>query len=190
MNLCIIIEVNHMKIDISKLKENIGESEYYSIDEFLGDGTEPSGKIKWLKPVTGRLKLTNTGVSLLIEGEIHTAALLQCSRCLKNFTFPVDTTFKEEYFEKQDDESESESVKEQLLSAKDLSTFFYQGDTLDLDDLFKSSIHLELPMKPVCDESCKGICPRCGQDLNEGKCECKIEHIDPRWDKLKGFLKE
>lgn len=188
INLCIIIEVNHMQIDIFKLKENIGESEYYQIDERFEDVTEPSSEIKWLKPVTGQLKLTNTGESILIEGEIYTEALLQCSRCLKKFTFLVDTTFKEKYFEKQDDEEEI--VKEQLLNTKDLSTFFYQGDILDLDDLLKNSIYLELPMKPVCNQACKGICPRCGQDLNEGKCECKIEHVDPRWDKLKGFLKE
>jgi uncharacterized protein len=59
-----------------------------------------------------------------------------------------------------------------------------------LDDLVREAIILSLPLKPLCSEECKGLCPICGTDLNKSHCHCVIEKTDPRWDMLKGLLKK
>ncbi len=59
---------------------------------------------------------------------------------------------------------------------------------LDLDELVTSDILLELPSKHLCKEECKGLCPKCGQNLNKGDCKCDLRQIDPRLEALKNLL--
>ncbi|MBI5187527.1 MAG: DUF177 domain-containing protein, partial [Nitrospirae bacterium] len=70
----------------------------------------------------------------------------------------------------------------------ELDMGFYSGEELELLDLIKEQVMLNLPMKPLCSDSCKGICPQCGTDLNEGNCGCSREDIDPRLEVLKRLL--
>jgi uncharacterized protein len=60
-------------------------------------------------------------------------------------------------------------------------------DELFIDEIIVDNIILSLPIKTLCSETCKGLCPICGQNLNEGDCDCEIENIDPRLQKLKDF---
>jgi uncharacterized protein len=66
---------------------------------------------------------------------------------------------------------------------------FYSGEELNLLDLLTEQIELNLPMKPLCSDLCKGICLRCGADLNAGNCSCTVKDIDPRFEALKKLLK-
>lgn len=61
--------------------------------------------------------------------------------------------------------------------------------TLDVDNCVQTDIILNLPVKFLCKEDCKGICPKCGKDLNDGECGCQTEEIDPRLEVLKELLK-
>jgi uncharacterized protein len=60
----------------------------------------------------------------------------------------------------------------------------------EIDDLVREVIILAVPLKPLCSEDCKGLCPICGTDLNRSQCSCVKKETDPRWDKLKGLLSE
>ena len=60
--------------------------------------------------------------------------------------------------------------------------------TLDLDELVTTDILLELPLKHLCREDCKGLCPKCGKNLNSGSCGCDLKEIDPRFEALKDLL--
>jgi uncharacterized protein len=59
---------------------------------------------------------------------------------------------------------------------------------LQIDNMVRESILLTLPLKPLCREDCKGLCPICGIDLNKSVCSCVKRETDPRWEKLKGLL--
>ena len=71
---------------------------------------------------------------------------------------------------------------------EDDEIIYYKGDKLDLSDNIIDTVILSLPMKPLCNEKCKGLCPKCGVNHNEEECNCAIEDIDPRLEKLKDFF--
>lgn len=126
-------------------------------------------------------KAMKFGERVMIEGRAETTATLGCSRCLNHFSFPVDITFNTEYipFRETGQESEHELTSEEL----DIST--YTNDQIDLTEVVRGHILLFLPMKPLCNAQCKGICSQCGINLNEGSCECRSDNIDPRLEPLK-----
>ncbi|MBI4654106.1 MAG: DUF177 domain-containing protein [Nitrospirae bacterium] len=127
------------------------------------------------------LKISKLGDKVLVTGETKASISLLCSRCLKNFSYPLHIKFDTEYipFKELLQESEYELKREEL----DIS--FYRDDQIDIEQLVKEQLFLAIPMKPLCKSDCQGICPKCGKDLNERACECKIEEIDPRLAILK-----
>jgi uncharacterized protein len=71
-----------------------------------------------------------------------------------------------------------------------LTTAYYVDDQIDLGQLMSEQFHLVLPMKPLCRETCRGLCPQCGTNLNAGSCECRTTWEDPRLAPLKALLKD
>ncbi len=91
---------------------------------------------------------------------------LQCSRCL--------TWFDREYREQESfvfKEGKEKIQKEKSLSDEDIYTYFYMTEEVDLSPLIRDMIVLSVPMKPLCKEDCKGLCPVCGANWNEETCE-------------------
>jgi uncharacterized protein len=125
---------------------------------------------------TGRYRLAGH-----VKGEIE----LTCSRCLEPFTMPVTPDFDLRYVPHIENLGEGEREVEE----DDLTTAFYAEDQIDLGQLVMEQFHLALPMKPLCLESCKGLCPQCGTNLNTGSCECDPKWEDPRLAVLRA-LKE
>src|ERR1044072_582574 len=72
----------------------------------------------------------------------------------------------------------------------DLETSYYRDDQIDLNELLREQFYLELPMKPLCTEDCKGLCPQCGTNLNTGTCDCSAGWNDPRLAPLRQLKKE
>jgi len=77
----------------------------------------------------------------------------------------------------------------QELKSEELDLSFYRNDEIDIGEIVKEQVLLAVPMKPLCDSGCKGICPECGRDLSEGACGCSRKEVDPRLEPL-GRLKE
>lgn len=126
---------------------------------------------------------------VLIEGTANISVALKCGRCLKEALLPLDIVFKEEYIPAEDIRGETE----QELSDRDLDLGFYSNDELDIKEIVKEQVLLSVPIKPLCSEECRGLCPVCGKDLNEGACNCRKEEIDPRLAplaKIKEILKD
>jgi len=120
---------------------------------------------------------------VLVEGTIRTTVSLNCSRCLKPVSYPVETRFREEYNPAEDVDKE----EEQELSERELDLSYYSNDELDISELIREQVLLSVPMKVLCRADCKGICPKCGKDLNEGDCGCKTDEVDPRLAPLGKF---
>lgn len=109
-----------------------------------------------------------------VKGHINGKVILKCSRCLGEFVFEIDTDFQRKYSEIAD--------QEDVLPMK--------GDRIDIAEPVNESILLELPIKGLCREDCRGICPVCGGDRNENQCDCSQDDIDPRMAELRKLLKE
>jgi uncharacterized protein len=116
-----------------------------------------------------------------LVGRVQAALELPCSRCLEPFNLPVDATFDLRYQPRSANAGEGEREIEQ----DDLSTAFYDHDVIDLGQLMREQFYLALPMKPLCGESCLGLCPVCGTNLNRTTCRCRHEWEDPRLAVLK-----
>jgi uncharacterized protein len=135
-------------------------------------------------PVRAKLKIQKVGAEVVVNGNIKADIQMQCSRCLKDFkkdiSFPVEAVFHPV------EQLEGEEHRE--IKAEELNMGFYSKDELDLTDLVKEQIMLNLPMKPLCNDFCKGICLQCGADLNAGACGCTVRDIDSRLVGLKKLL--
>ena len=121
-------------------------------------------------------KALRLGDKVLVNGNAETKASLTCSRCLKEFLYPINVAFEAEYVPLK---SFYKGV-EYELKKEDLDVSFYERDEIDIKDLVREHLLLTLPMKPLCMPECRGFCQRCGKDLNEGFCGCETEEIDPR----------
>ena len=119
-----------------------------------------------------------------VRGRALTRLQLECGRCLDEIEVPVDARFELRYVPQGDGPGESEREIEE----DDLSTSFYQEGTIDVVEMLREQFQLALPMKPLCAESCRGLCPVCGTNLNRTTCECEAKWEDPRLAPLKGLL--
>jgi len=82
---------------------------------------------------------------------------------------------------------DSPLMQEVELNREDLETEFYEGEEVDVAPLVQDQILLTLPAKAICDEECRGLCPKCGHNQNRGTCQCLVEVIDPRFEPLRNF---
>ncbi len=121
-----------------------------------------------------------------LVGQVKTTLELPCGRCLDAYTLPVDQSFDLRY---QPHTQASGDEAERELEEDDLTTAFYEHDEIDLDHLLREQFHLALPMKPLCSDSCHGLCPVCGTNLNRETCACTREWQDPRLDALRALTK-
>lgn len=126
-------------------------------------------------PARVAVTLTRARNGILAEGTVVADVELTCSRCLGTYMEHVEATFSETY-----------ALAGHHLAAEgeEESVVSEEGD-IDVEPLLLESLVLAIPMKPLCSIECKGICPICGADLNEGACGCTTESIDPRLEVLK-----
>jgi uncharacterized protein len=141
--------------------------------------------ISLISPVTAYLELNKTGKEIIVSGEVTTEVELQCSRCLKIFKRDLELPVEVVYHP-----LEEIGVERHELKDDELDMGFYKGEELDLKELLMEQLLLNIQMKPLCSEECEGLCPRCGTDLNMGKCGCEQKEVDPRLEVLRNFLKK
>jgi uncharacterized protein len=122
--------------------------------------------------MTGNFRNTNGVIEL--NGKIHAEYKANCARCLKSIS-----------------ESIILDIKENIISSEDAintDAYCYEGKIFDLEILIRDYIYLNLPEKVLCNENCKGICVKCGIDLNDSLCTCHNKDINPKFDILKDFF--
>ena len=126
-------------------------------------------------------KLSRNAAKTDVSGLINAPLEIGCTRCLTSIKQDLDVAFQVDFIGK-DLFSDS---KEAQLERSDLDTDVIEGNELDLTEVAREQILLNLPETVLCREECRGICPTCGKDLNEGECSCGGDEIDPRWAALK-----
>lgn len=164
-----------MKIDVSDLLKELGS--VLKINESATfDFSEDNVKLS--SPVEVKLKLTNTGDSVLVSGTLKTNVVLSCSRCLKEYIQPVDIRIEEEYVKSRPAPriKENEEIE---LKEKDFVFEISEKNIIDLDEAIRQNIEVALPIKSICSKTCKVALPDTG----------KKKIPDPRLAKLKEFNK-
>lgn len=163
-----------LELDISRIRNVPGSHERFHLEtnafDFMDDAWTLNG------PMVIDVEIHHQGQFLELSGQIQTELKSRCVRCLQPVTLIVHS-----------------KLQEQLLYAKDVSLFshlavgeveekyfIYDHDTLDITDIIREAVLADLPPKVLCREDCRGLCPRCGKNFNDGHCDCQIEEIDPR----------
>lgn len=167
-----------MKIIVSEIPENGMELE-------LSETIESDSFLKILSPVHAFIRVDKKDSEIFLKGTANVKVQQQCSRCLKIFDvdlkIDIDTLYRP---------SKEINIEEHYeLKSDELDTGFYRNDEIVVDDLLKEQILLNLPMKPLCSDQCKGLCPKCGADLNITQCNCEVSEVDERLAILKQLLK-
>ncbi len=158
------------------------EQEYHP-DAFAG-GAEDVFRVA--SPIALAFDIYKDKDQFRLTGSVRASLELTCSRCLEPFRLPVDSSFDLRYQPRAQNTGEGEREIEE----DDLTTAFYENETIDLGQLMREQFYLALPMKPLCDETCLGLCPSCGMNLNRETCTCKREWEDPRLAVLKTLKRE
>jgi len=119
-------------------------------------------------PLFLRLSLDRRGDEIWIRGKLHLVTSQQCSRCILDYPETLDLEF-EAFCAKVRNPN---VVSSRAADEEDGGVHFHDGRVLSIDKEIREAAILGLPMKPLCKESCAGLCPRCGEDRNQGPCRC------------------
>jgi uncharacterized protein len=120
-----------------------------------------------------------------LKGHIHAPLELTCGRCTEPFAWPVDADVDLTYVPQPAATADPADVE---LTDEDLTTAYYREHVLDLGEMLREQFYLALPMRPLCSETCKGLCPHCGTNLNTATCDCDVRWQDPRLAGLQSLL--
>jgi uncharacterized protein len=135
-----------------------------------------------LRKVDVKSRITKTSSTIFIKGNLSVLLDIYCSRCLEDVSLPISTDFAYTLVP-----AKPETKEDLELKAEELELSYYQGDFIDLMPIFCEQIILQIPLKPLCREDCKGLCPHCGINLNNTSCNCHLEFVDQRLAVLKNF---
>ena len=134
-------------------------------------------------PVVVEARLRLTGKAVQVQAEVHTTLSLRCCRCLEDFPYSLTSPIVVTLFPGTHVAKEGEIE----LEREDLETAYFSGDEIDLSGLIREQIFLTIPYKPLCHEDCKGLCSRCGANLNIVDCGCEKNVRDSAFGILKNL---
>ncbi|MEX2247340.1 MAG: DUF177 domain-containing protein [Dehalococcoidia bacterium] len=160
------------------LKEPTGATREHDIDEDVRiDGTP--------RHLRGHVRFDRTPDGVLVRARMSGAVGDTCSRCLEPLTMTLDIAFDEEFVAAAD---VSTGARLPVPEGKDEAYRIDEHHVLDVTEPVLQYWAMALPMAPVCDDACRGLCPDCGQKLTDGAPHpCSTDQLDARWEKLAQF---
>ena len=155
-----------MHINVSQLlKEPSGSIRTYDVAESVALGDDPH-------EVRGSVKLFRTSDGLWVTARLESSLMCICSLCLEEYAQPLELAIDED------------TLPAGALEEEESERLRIDDDILDLTEAVRQYLEIAAPMKPICRPDCKGICPGCGANLNDGACGCDAVPRDPRWGAL------
>ena len=164
-----------MMIEMGYLFNRKGSTLPVELVEKIDDVKDYPDVVEFVEPVRIEGTLKNEDDVFVLEAKGVTTALMECSSCLAPVRKELSFEIKERFAHTGRDDEETET---------------FTGDQIDLADYVKRGIIGELPMRVECREDCKGLCPICGKDLNDGDCGCDRTIRDPRFESLRALFND
>ena len=138
----------------------------------------------FLEPTKAEVFIRLVGDEVFVKGRITAKLSFICSRCLTPFEFPVDSSFDLVYFPE-----ELDGLAEEL-DDEEIDRMYYRDRQLDVKAVVLEQLNLSFPAKPLCAETCEGLCAVCGELIRLGRCSCVVKSADSRWNGLKTIVKD
>lgn len=126
------------------------------------------------EPIGVNVSYYRAGTELFFEGGLEAATVAICARCAEEFAETSNRDFRFVLSPKAIGFDEDKNLRDE-----DLEFSLYDGDQIDLSPLIREQFLLSLPTRPLCREDCKGLCPKCGINLNHSQCDCSVETGHP-----------
>ena len=163
------MRVQDFKVSVAEILGRPGSYRDIRIEDPLEDVATALARVDGA--VAAELRLESVVEGVLATGEVHAEATFRCARCLKELPSGVDVELTELFYGPGHGEGEDDAYR-------------VTGLDIDLEPAVRDAVTLALPLNPVCKQDCKGICARCGKDLNLEGCVCAADDVDPRWAAL------
>ncbi len=148
-------------------------------------GMRADGVCDFCGAVTAEITVEREFDHLRASGRVQANIELTCSRCLAEYPAAIDSTFR--IILRRESARHSDIEEELELCDDDLIATVFSGDEIDLSREIEEQVAMEVPMKPLCGDGCRGLCPSCGADLNQGACDCPDEIIPTAFSALRNF---
>lgn len=170
-----------MFIDIAQIPAEGLDISFREAEDFL----DASGQgIHLLRPLEATLHFCRTPAGVWVKGEFSSNLELHCSRCDELFTLPVNEGFDVRYRNPLGRAAD----EERELAPDELDVSFLDEGRIHVAGLVRENVLLVLPVQPLCRDGCRGLCTRCGVNLNVSTCRCSPTGRDPRWRELESVL--
>ena len=169
-----------MILDLRALVEGANELTFEEPPEDLHIEDE---SLTFVGPIQSSVVVKKLGEALSATGASTFRIQLACGRCLESFEVGLSAEYA----------FVLQKGRPRVLAGDEDESLVWiddEGDQIDLGKEVKDYIILEVPLKPLCDEACAGLCPTCGANLNQESCSCETETTDPRWEALRALKDE
>jgi uncharacterized protein len=164
-----------MQFNLTEILSNDGMNQRISTDVGIKELDLGNNIYQVVNPIHIDLDITNLGDKKMnLQGTVTGTLNIPCDRCMEEVDHKIETNFSKD-IKFQDNED---------------VTWYIDGYNLDLEKLALDELIIDLPMKVLCSDTCKGICNQCGVNLNKGTCDCDNSDIDPRLAVFKDLFKE
>ncbi len=165
-----------IRINVAEIKKRLVGSKTFAYELTPDELDITDTDLKVTAPIQLEGVVENAGDVILLKADVKTEIERTCGRCLKVFTEPLAAQVVEKFYPAGAENIENDA-------------FIYESDLLDITEPVRESLLLAVPLQSLCREDCRGLCPVCGADRNEGDCGCDATTVDPRLAALKQFIK-
>lgn len=165
-----------IKLNVAEIKKRLVGKKTFAYDLSPEELEIKADELAVIGTVRAEGCISNAGDVLLLEAELSAQVRRTCGRCLKEFTAVTKADVLEKFYP-----ASAENIEK--------DAFVYDSDVVDITEPLRESLLLAEPIQALCKEDCKGLCPICGADLNNGDCGCDRFSVDPRLAALKQFIK-
>lgn len=169
-----------MKVDFRQVGPDGSEFVFQESSEELDLS---AGGVEFTEPIRVELSATKTGDELIFQGTVVAKADLECARCLENFEATISSRLQFVIHLIELNQPQDTDDDDFIVLPKTTQEY-------DIGQRVREAILLELPLKPLCSDTCLGLCPMCGTNLNESECDCRPDKTDERWESLRHLFEK
>ena len=166
-----------MIVSVNEALRRVGETFPFAWEGTLKPETYAGDPVRFVGPATLSGTYVYDGKTFRVDAEAEASYETTCARCNRPMVQKLSFSFTEHFVRS-------------VYKTPDDELYPYEGEKLDLSEAFFDNLFLEMPMTSVCSESCKGLCPICGANLNLGQCDCQNNKIDARFSALESLLND
>jgi uncharacterized protein len=149
--------------------------------------TQSGGDCAFVAPIHIEVFVRSVGRMFEVDGRFDTRVRFSCSRCLREYEAPLSQAFTLSFARRLPDSDVPHDEADIELGAQEVGLVLFDGSEIELRDAIQEEVVMALPMQPLCNPACRGLCPFCGADRNIKDCGCERRNRNPGFAVLKGF---